>query len=262
MRRPALLGGLLSMIPVLAGSASAEPRQRPILAATPIGRTDLPWWKHRHEEKLKELRQKHPTLIFLGDSLTQNYEKHGPPAWQDFAPVWDHYYGNRNAVNLGFTGDTTASLLWRIENGEAAGISPAVAVVLIGANNLGRVHWSAEDTLAGIAAILRQVHLRLPSTRILLLGMLPSERSPWVTETTAQINEGLAKRYGGPGSDVTYLDVGHVLMSGGKLDRGLFYDPLLTPPEPVLHPTAEGQARIAAAIEPTLARLLGDKPRQ
>ena len=43
------------------------------------------------------------------------------------------------------------------------------------------------------------------------------------------------------------------------MDRSLYYDPLLTPPEPVLHPSAEGQARMAAAIEPTLARLMGDR---
>jgi lysophospholipase L1-like esterase len=43
------------------------------------------------------------------------------------------------------------------------------------------------------------------------------------------------------------------------LDRSLFLDPLLQPPEPPLHPSAEGQARMAAAMEPTLAALLGDR---
>ena len=132
-----------------------------ILAATPISRTDLPWWRHRHEAKLEELHRKQPALIFLGDSITQNWEKHGPPDWRDFVPVWDHFYGDRDAVNLGFVGDTTASLLWRIRNGEVAGIHPKVAVVLIGANNLGHLHWSASDTLAGIDAILRELHQRL-----------------------------------------------------------------------------------------------------
>lgn len=251
---------LLLIACLLAGPALAQPRQRPVLAAVPIARTDLPWWKHRHEEKLKELHQKHPALIFLGDSITQNWEKHGPPAWQDFVPVWDRYYGDRNAVNLGFIGDTTASLLWRIDNGEVAGIAPKVAIILIGANNLGRVHWSADETLTGIAAILRELHTRLPGTKVLLLGVLPSDRSPWATETTEAINKGLASKYGADANGVTYLDVGHVLTADGHLDRGSYYDPLLTPPEPPLHPSAEGQARMAAAIEPTLARLLGDKP--
>ena len=145
---------------------------------------DLPWWRVRHEAKLKELARVHPELIFLGNSITQDWERSGPADWQDFAPIWNRFYGDRNAVNLGFTGDTTASLLWRIRNGEVAGIAPKVAVVLIGANNLGRVHWSAELTVAGIDAIVDELRHRLPETKILLLSVLPSERSPWVTQTT------------------------------------------------------------------------------
>ena len=34
------------------------------------------------------------------------------PTWQDFQPAWQRFYGDRHAVNLGFNGDTTASLLW------------------------------------------------------------------------------------------------------------------------------------------------------
>ena len=106
----------------------------------------------------------------------------GPPDWRDFAPVWQRFYGDRNAVNLGFNGDATSHLLWRIENGEVAGIAPKVAVILIGANNLGRLHWSAEDTVAGIDAIVTQLRHRLPHTKLLLLGVLPSDRSAWATE--------------------------------------------------------------------------------
>ena len=47
-------------------------------------------------------------------------------------------------------------------------------------------------------------------------------------------------------------------MRNGGLNRDLFFDPKLTPPAAPLHPTAEGQALMAEAIEPTLAALLGD----
>jgi lysophospholipase L1-like esterase len=198
-------------------------------------------------------------VIFLGDSITQQWENHGPPPWMDYAPIWHRFYGDRSAVNLGFTGDTTASLLWRIDNGEVGGITPKVAVVLIGANNLGRLHWSAEDTVAGIDAIVRDLHRRLATTRILLLGVLPSARSAWATETTAAINRALAEKYG-KNSDVTYLDVGGVFMRDGKLNRALYRDPRADPPEPPLHPSAEGQLLMAEAMEPTLAALLGDRP--
>jgi len=235
------------------------------LAATPLSRMDLPWWRARHEAVLDRIRQGHVGLILLGDSITEDWERRGPPDWADFRLGWEHFYGGRDAVNMGFTGDTTAHLLWRIENGEVDSIAPKVAVILIGANNLGRVHWSAADTVAGIEADVAAVRRRLPRTKILLLSVLPSERSAWVSETTAEINRALAQRFGqasGPsGGDVTYLDLTSVFMRDGRLDRDLFLDPKMSPPRPPLHPSPEGQARMAAAIEPTLARLLGDKER-
>ncbi len=229
-------------------------------AATPLSRDNLPWWHARHEEKLARVRQGHVDLVFLGDSIMQDWEERGPPDWRDFAPQWQRFYGDRNAVNLGFKGDTTASLLWRIQHGEVDGIQPKAAVILIGANNNGRVHWSADETLGGIEAVISEVHHRLPATKIVLLSVLPSERSSWVDETTAAINRGLADRFGhGADPAVTYVDVTSLFMRDGKLDRAAFLDGYLTPPDPLLHPTAQTQARISQAIEPTVARLMGDK---
>ncbi len=241
---------------LLAGAAQIP------LAATPISRMDLPWWRARHEAVLERIRQRPARLILLGNSITQDWERAGPPDWADFRPGWQRFYGDRDAVNMGFTGDTTANLLWRIDNGEVDGIAPKVAVILIGANNLGRLHWSAADTVAGIEADVAAVRRRLPATKIILLSVLPSDRSAWATETTGEINRGLQQRFGGGiVPDVIYLDVTGVFMRDGRLDRDLFLDPKMTPPRPPLHPSAEGQARLAAAIEPTLARLMGDQER-
>ena len=254
---PAFRRVLLSAVLLLLCSA-APPPPHTVLAATPISRMAQSWWRERHEAKLEELHSRRIDLLFLGDSITQDYEVSGPPEWRDFAPVWQRFYGGRNAINLGFNGDATSHLLWRIENGEVAGIAPKVAVILIGANNLGRLHWPAEDTVAGIEAIVTQLRHRLPHTKLLLLGVLPSERSAWATQTTAVINRALAVRYG-RGGDVAYLDISRVFMRNGRLDTDLFFDPLLTPPAAPLHPTAAAQALMAEAIEPTLAALLGDK---
>jgi lysophospholipase L1-like esterase len=253
LRRWILFGLALAVSSPQTGTA------RTVLAATPIARTDLSWWRDRHAAKLRELAQAKPELIYLGDSITEDWERSGPPEWQDFAPAWNRFYGDRHAVNLGFKGDTTANLLWRIRNGEVAGIAPKAAIVLIGANNLGRVHWSAEDTVAGIDAIIAELRTRLPQTKILLLAVLPSERSPWVTETTAQINQMLAGRYKNDRA-VSFLDLTALFMRNGVLNKGLFFDPLLTPPDPPLHPTAQGQALMARAMEPVVANMLGDRP--
>ena len=251
-----LLGASFALVPTLCCSAA-----RPVLAATPISRMDLAWWRERHLAKLEELKRRRPNLIFLGDSITQDWEIAGPEPWRNFVPEWQRFYGDRNAVNLGFKGDTTASLLWRIRNGETDGIAPKAAVILIGANNLGRLHWSAADTVLGIDAIIAELHRRLPATRLLLLSVLPSERSEWATQTTAVINRALAERYGRDPT-VVFVDVTRVFMIGGRVNRELYLDAKLTPPDPLLHPSAHGQALMSAAIEPALARLLGDMPHQ
>jgi lysophospholipase L1-like esterase len=257
--RRSFLRGIAAGATGLALARTGLAAQRAVLAATPIGRTDLPWWRERHEAVLKRVRSGEPVrLVWLGDSITQNWEKHGPPEWQDFAPVWQRFYGDRAAINLGFVGDTTASVLWRLQNGEVAGISPKAVVLLIGANNLGRVHWGADDTVAGIDAVVAELRRRLPAAKILLIGILPSDRSEWATETTMAVNRMLASRYGHV-EGVTFIDVLPIFMRDGRLDRDMFYDPKQTPPAPPLHPTAQAQARIAETIEPTLAVMLGDK---
>lgn len=235
--------------------------ERVPLAAMPLSRLDTPWWRARHQEKLAELRSRTVDLIWLGDSITHDWEKQGPPAWLDFAPIWRHFYEGRNAVNLGFRGDNTGHLLWRMQNGELDGISPRAAVVLIGANNLGRVRWSAPQTVAGIEAVVNELRRRQPTTRILLLGILPSVRSKWVSQTTEAVNRELAVRYAS-GETATFMDLSGLFMRDGQVDRTQFYDDQLQPPDPPLHPTAQAHARMAQAIEPTLAAMLGDRPRR
>ena len=95
---------------------------------------------------------------------------------------------------------------------------------------------------------------------MLLLGVLPSERSAWASETTLAINRDLAARFR-PGGPVSFIDPAPLFAPGGRFDRALFYDPLLVPPAPPLHPTAAALARLAGLIEPVLAGLLGDRPR-
>ena len=257
MRR--LLAALLLGL-ALAGTAAAAAHLP--LAAEPIARLYLPWWKARHEAKLAEARAHPPELVFLGDSITQDYERAGPEPWRDFRPVWQRFYGDRHALNLGFVGDATSHLLWRIEHGELDHMAPKAAVLLIGANNLGRLHWSAADTVLGIETVVAEVHRRLPTTKILLIGVLPSDRGEWVLRTTAEINAALAARYGGGTVPyVVYRDLTSLFMRGGSVETALFLDPKETPPRPALHPTPEGMALMAAAIEPELSRMLGDRPR-
>lgn len=238
---------ILSAASTLCGAGPAEP-----LAAMPIGRADLPWWRARHEAALARNKAGPVDLVWLGDSITQNWEK------PDYKPVWDRFYGDRNAVNLGFSGDTTASVLWRLDHGEADGIAPKAVVLLIGANNLGRVHWGAEDTLAGIAAVIGRLRRKLPGAKIALLSVLPRAGDAWVRDTQAQIDAGLAERYA-RASGIAYVDVAREFVRDGRIDDALYSDPQESPPRPALHPNPAGMTRIATAIEGTLSAFMGDR---
>ena len=234
---------------------------RPNIAAVPISRLAEPWWKARFEAKQQELRAGPVNILWLGDSITQNWEKSGPPAWRDFAPAWQHYYGGRHAVNLGFKGDSTCHLLWRLQNGELDGIHPRVAVLLIGANNFGHVHTDARQTFAGIEAVLALLRAREPQMRVILVGVLPSIRSPWITANTDALDRMLRDAYARGDAGTRYVDASAIVERDGMPDPARFLDPRLTPPEKPLHPDAEAEAQLAALIEPTLAADLGEAPR-
>lgn len=252
LSRRLLLGG--------AGALLAFPAPaRSVPAALPIDRLALPWWRARFAAKARELARHPPGLVLYGDSIFQDFELTGPEPWRDFRPLWQHYFAPRQTVDLGFRGDATSHLLWRVLHGEAAGITPKVAMILIGANNFGRLAWSAEDTELGILAVLEALRPRLPHTRLLLLGILPSARGPVVAAKTAAVNAALLRRFGNDGDGpVVFLDLSPVFLKGGRLDESLFLDPLLSPPEAALHPNVKGATWMMEAIAPTLLRLWRD----
>jgi lysophospholipase L1-like esterase len=246
MRR--LLLALLCLLPALAFAASNP-------AITPLSRMNLPWWRAHFADMLSEAKaDPDAQVIWLGDSITQYWQRQGANGYDNIMPVWQHYYGAPyHALAFGCIGDTTASLIWRLDHGQVAGLHPRLAIILIGANNIGRVHWAAPLTVPGIEAVVANTRARLPQTHILLLGILPSIRSAWIDQQTVLINAALARRYAGDPT-VTFIDAGGVLRRNGRADPTLFVDPRLTPPDPAIHPDAEGMARVAAFIQPEVTR--------
>jgi lysophospholipase L1-like esterase len=229
-------------------------------ATTPTDRLSEPWWADRHKAILDSIQHNPDAqLLLIGDSITNNYDKSRPPD-ENFLPTWQQFYAPRKALNLGFSGDTTAHVLWRINHGEVDGLHPKVAIVLIGTNNTGHGD-TAEETETGIDAVITELENRLPETHILLLGILPSAISDNKTERDHAVNRYLATCYS-ENPQVTYLDIGSIFFSNGTLSTSLFYDPRLPQHGKPLHPDTNGQRMMAEAIEPTLARLMHDTTKQ
>jgi lysophospholipase L1-like esterase len=230
-------------------------------AVIPTDRLQFSWWAERHKAVV-EAAHSHPDtqLLLIGDSIINNYDKQQPPD-ENFLPTWNQFYEPRKAMNLGFSGDTTANVLWRIDHGEVDGLHPKVALLLIGTNNTSpSYNQTAQQVEAGIDAIIADLERRLPQTQILLLGILPSDISDNKTTRDQAIDQYLAARYG-ENARVNYLDISSIFCKRGALNTSLFYDSRLPQHGKALHPDTNGQRMMAEAIEPTLAKLMGDMPR-
>ncbi len=249
-----MAGGLIALVGCTqpgrtptGGSAGIDSPDANIEAIQPVMQNAewaLPWWEPRHQEKLAAIKGREVDLLMIGDSITHGWEDAGQEVWRE-------YYGDRNAFNLGFSGDRTEHVLWRLQHGEVEGISPEVAVLMIGTNNTGHRKGPPRETAAGIAHILDELRQRLPETEILLLAIFPRGATPddelrRINAATNEIIAGLAD-----GEQVHFLNINdQFLDEAGTLSRTIMPD--------LLHPNERGYRLWAEAMEPTIVRLMGD----
>ncbi|HEX9945288.1 MAG TPA: arylesterase [Thermoanaerobaculia bacterium] len=184
-----------------------------------------------------------PVVVFLGDSLTAGMgldEDEAYPAVierelrEDGTPV--------RVVNAGVSGDTTAGglsrLSWLLKQ------LPDVVVVALGANDGLRALPLAE-TEKNLREIIRRS--QAAGARVLLLGMrIPPNYGPYADDF-ADLYPRLAKEM-----DVQLVPF---LLEGVGGVRALNQ-------EDGLHPTAEGQERMAETVMPYLEKVLAEANRR
>ena len=210
-------------------------------------------------------------LVLIGDSITDDLRQNKKPL-HEFQPVWQKYYAPYKALNLGVSGNKTSDVLNRINNGMLDHIKPRVAMLMIGTNNTGAGE-SVEDTVKGIQSVVDKIHEKLPSTRILLLNILPNDIRDWhvrgprtpkknglrIGKLTKQINAFYVNS-----SFVTCLNLEKVFLNkDGSINETLYYDPqevnFLGRKCGPLHPSTAGHTLMAEAIKPVLKKLM-EKP--
>jgi len=236
---------------MLAGCASPQTRAfrsvetKSHSAVVPVQQTAewaVKWWGPRHEAVSKRLTEGDVDLLFIGDSITHGWENGGKE-------IWNQYYAPRHAVNMGFGGDRTQHVLWRLDDSQFP-ISPKLAILMIGTNNSNGSDNTAKEIADGIIAICQRLRTRLPRTKILLLAIFPRNPGPGSQREKNAEASRLASRIA-DGKMIHYLDINEKFLTDNEvLTKAIMPD--------YLHPNATGYRIWAKAIEPKVAELMGE----
>ena len=242
----ALFGALPFAFAQAPAAAPAAPAAL-VDASAPITKVDTGGFLKRHESFLARAKEGPVGLLFLGDSITDNWSK---------APhIFDKYYGKYAPANFGIGGDQTQHVIWRITNGELDGIEPRVSVLMIGTNN-SAAH-SADQIFAADKKIVEMIRAKIPGTKVLLLAIFArgprknNDGTPDVWEKRMEVIRAVNTKLAtlDDGKNVRYLDLGaKFLGNDGTIPNIIMPDQL--------HPNAAGYQLWAEAMQPLLTEML------
>ena len=202
------------------------------------------WWLERHAAKLQEVAENADEieLVFIGDSITHFMDDRVPGLVERTFPGMMH-------LNLGYSADRTENVLWRLQHGEIAGISPKMVVLMIGTNNTGHRQDPAGETAGGIRLIVEELRKQLPDSKVLLLSIFPrgaTEDDP-LRQLNEKINEQLPRL--ADGRSVFHLDINDAMLEAdGRLSKEVMPD--------LLHPNQQGYEIWLAEIQPKVQEIL------
>ncbi len=217
-------------------------------ALKPVDRLNIEWWKDRHQEKIKA-PPINPQLVLLGNSILHTLE------YSDRNEVWKEYLHKHRALNLGYSGDRTENLIWRIENGELDQSKPKVVLLLIGTNNTDGNHFISitqpKELQEAIWKITRIIRNKLPDTKILLLGIFPyGYKANYRDNINKETNKFLSE-FPVKDKNIYYKDIGEIFLDDtGKIDKNLMPD--------YLHPNAKGHLLMFKTLDPFIEELMLD----
>ena len=235
---------LCPLVTSASDSGLGDPLKNTTRSTTPVkqNKRAAKWWVRRHNEQLAQKEKLGDVqLVFLGDSITH--------AWDKYQEPWNEHFAKFNALNLGFSGDRTENVLWRLENGAVDGIKPKVLVMMIGTNNAGKYKEASSDTALGVKAILQELRQRLPETKILMLAIFPrgkDDNNPLRKLTMGTNN--IIKTYADD-KDIFFMDINHIFLDDKRiLHKSVMRD--------LLHPGKDMYPKWAEVINPRITELM------
>ena len=178
----------------------------------------------------------------VGDSITHRWERKGGEGLELFAQLKKTY----RILNLGYGGDRTQHVIWRLENGELEGYTAKMFTVMIGTNNREPV----ADIAAGVKRILDDIRTKHPESKIVLMPIFP--RGGRADDPKRLANEkvnALIKPFA-DGVTVRWLDFNQKFFNAeGRLTKEVMND--------LLHPNEKGYQIWLDAILPVFKELCG-----
>ncbi len=204
------------------------------------------YWPKRYLEKRNEIVDNGDfeyDAVFVGDSITHRWEREGGEGRKLFAEIRKTY----RILNLGYGGDRTENLLWRMENGELEGYKAKMFMVMIGTNNGGR---DVAAIAEGVKRIVAKIHSRHPESKVLLLpifprGAEPADKCRVGNDKVNEIIKGVAD-----GKDVLWFDFNEKFLEpDGTLTKRVMND--------LLHPNETGYEIWWNAVHPVFQKIIG-----
>ena len=206
----------------------------------------------RHSDKVNLVKNHKYDLLFVGNSITNNFEK------PEYQTVWNKYFGSRNAINLGYSGYRTENIIWNIQNGELENQSPKVIILEIGTNNIDEKNYPTRHTAGqlagGIEKIVEIFSDKCPESKIILLRCFPGSYdgpNPTSHRRILEHASGIVSNLA-DNKHIFYCDVNHIFLNmDGSIKQEVMPD--------WLHPNPEGAELWARAMEPLLSELMEDE---
>ena len=127
------------------------------------------WWANRflsRHQAIEKVKGGSVDVVLLGDSIMHFWEWRHPESWAKFT-------AGRTVLNLGYGGDRTQNVIWRIEHGELDGYDAKCVVLMIGTNNNSSENTNPANVAAAIAKIVTMIRARQPKAKIVLHPIFP-----------------------------------------------------------------------------------------
>jgi beta-glucosidase len=206
------------------------------------------WWANRflsRHREIENLKGKPVDVVMIGDSIVHFWEKYHKASW-------DRFVANRTVLNLGYGGDHTETVLWRIDHGELDGYEAKVVVLMIGTNNNAGRNTKPENVAEAIELIIARIREHQPKATIVLHPIFPRgsaaqpERHAGARSRNEKTNE-LLKKFVEKDGKVVWIDFNDKLVDEtGWVPKSIMTD--------ALHPTAAGYDIWAEALAPVIGK--------